>query len=58
MSVLLLVAMGSLCSVALVNAFCKSREKAENKALSAEQQRIIIEARARAWREDKQRFLH
>lgn len=58
MSVFLLIALGSLCSVGLVNMLCKFQEKAENKALSTEHQRIVAEARAKAWREDKQRFMH
>jgi len=58
MSILVFGFMMSVLAISLVNVFKRVQTKAEIRATSRQEQQMIAAAREKAWREDKQTFLH
>jgi hypothetical protein len=49
---------GSVTLISLINLFKRVQTKAEISSASREEQQMIAAAREKAWRENKQTFLH
>jgi hypothetical protein len=49
---------GSVTLISLINLFKRVQTKAEVRATSQQEQQMIAAAREKAWRENKQTFLH
>jgi hypothetical protein len=58
MSILVFGFMMSVLAISLVNVFKRLQTKAEIRSTSRQEQEMIRAAREKAWREDKQPFLH
>jgi hypothetical protein len=58
MSILVFGFMMSVLMISLVSLFKRVQTKAEIRATSRQEQQMIAAAREKAWREDKQTFLH
>ncbi len=49
---------GSVTLISLINLFKRLQTKAEVRATSLQEQQMLAAAREKAWRENKQTFLH
>ena len=49
---------GSVTLISLINLFKRLQTKAEVRATNRQEQQMIAAAREKAWRENKQTFLH
>ena len=58
MSILVFGFMMSVLMISLVSLFKRVQTKAEIRATSRQEQQMIAAAREKAWREDKQKFMH
>jgi hypothetical protein len=58
MSILIFGFMMSVLTISLANLFKRVQTKAEVRATSRQEQQMIAAAREKAWRENKQTFLH
>lgn len=58
MSILVFGFIMSVLMISLINLFKRVQTKAEIRATSRQEQQMIAAAREKAWREDKQTFLH
>ncbi len=58
MSILVFGFIMSVLMISLVNVLKRVQTKAEIRATSRQEQQMIAAAREKAWREDKQTFLH
>ena len=58
MSILIFGFIMSVLTISLVNALKRVQRKAEISSASRQEQQMIAAAREKAWRENKQTFLH